>query len=133
MGRARLDVAVVELHGDRVAVAGGRLEHLPRVPRLSELLADAIAHLGEGRRGGGSRRGGSSVFTLVPIRPRSRCECRSLRTFPSSLTTFDPTHARRLSTPTDASSPRVLGRILRTRRRIARTCTSRRRRRRTSR
>lgn len=42
------------------------------------------------------------LFTLVAVRPRSRCECRSLRTFPSSLTTFDPTHARRLSTPTDA-------------------------------
>ena len=44
-------------------------------------------------------------FTLVPVRPRSRGERRSLRTFPGvSLRpplAFNPRH-RRLSTPTDA-------------------------------
>ena len=47
------------------------------------------------------------LLTLVPIRPRSRCERRSLRSFspgaslrPGSLA-FNPRH-RRLSTSTDA-------------------------------
>jgi ABC-type polar amino acid transport system ATPase subunit len=54
---------------------------------------------------------GASHLTLVPIRPRSRCELHSLRTFspgvsfvslrPQSLG-FNPDTPRRLSTPSDA-------------------------------
>jgi len=48
-----------------------------------------------------------AFYTLVPIRPRSRGERRSLRTFPPGVSlrpgflAFNP-HPRRLSTPTDA-------------------------------
>ena len=68
---------------------------------------------GEGGRGG---RGVRSSITLVPIRPRSRGERRSLRTFavvslrPGSLA-FNP-DPRRLSTPPDAfqlQRPRGVG------------------------
>jgi len=51
-------------------------------------------------------RGSGAFYTLVPIRPRWRCERRSLRTFagvslrPGSLA-FNP-RPRRLSTPSDA-------------------------------
>ena len=48
-----------------------------------------------------------SIFTPVPIRPRSRCELHSLRTFspgvgfspPTSLGFNPDAHPRRLSTP----------------------------------
>jgi len=47
-----------------------------------------------------------SIFTLVPIRPRSRGERRSLRTLPDvslrPLHGFNPDTHRRLSTPSDA-------------------------------
>ena len=46
-----------------------------------------------------------AFYTLVPIRPRSRCERRSLRTFPGDSLrpplAFNP-RLRRLSTPPDA-------------------------------
>jgi hypothetical protein len=46
-----------------------------------------------------------AFYTLVPIRPRSRCERRSLRTLPGASLrpslAFNP-RPRRLSTPTDA-------------------------------
>ena len=52
-----------------------------------------------------ARRARGASYTLVPIRPRRRCERRSLRTLPGvslrpSLA-FNP-RLRRLSTPTDA-------------------------------
>jgi hypothetical protein len=58
------------------------------------LTADPFARLGSG--------GAGAFYTLVPIRPRSRGERRSLRTFPGAslrpLLAFN-THPRRLSTP----------------------------------
>ena len=50
---------------------------------------------------------GAFYLTLVPIRPRSRGERRSLRTFPPGVSlrsprAFNPDTPRRLSTPTDA-------------------------------
>jgi hypothetical protein len=60
----------------------------------------------DGGGGGSRRRGGAFYLTLVPIRPRSRGERRSLRTLPGvSLRPplgFNPDTPRRLSTPPDA-------------------------------
>eukprot|EP00982_Pelagococcus_subviridis_P002848 21956-Pelagococcus_subviridis.AAC.1 len=59
----------------------------------------------ESRRGGAGREGEGAFYTMVPIRPRSRGERRSLRTLPSDSLrpslAFN-TRPRRLSTPTDA-------------------------------
>jgi hypothetical protein len=54
---------------------------------------------------GGSRSGSGASYTLVPIRPRRRCERRSLRSLLGA--SLRPplafsTHPRRLSTATDA-------------------------------
>ena len=52
-----------------------------------------------------------SIHTLVPIRPRSRCERRSLRTLPyvslRPLLAFN-THPRRLSTPPNSTRRSVV-------------------------
>ena len=59
----------------------------------------------ESCRGGAGREGEGAFYTMVPIRPRSRGERRSLRTLPSDSLrpslAFN-TRPRRLSTPTDA-------------------------------
>ena len=84
--------------GDAVRAAAQRV-------RRGRVRDDRRAVLVGSRDGGWRRRG--AFYTLVPIRPRRRCERRSLRTFPGASLrpgslAFNP-RPRRLSTPsTDA-------------------------------
>ena len=80
------------------------------VRRRRARIKRPIARVARRREGCGRGRGRASgaFYTLVPIRPRSRGERRSLRTF--AVVSLRPQHAfnprpRRLSTPTDAFQP----------------------------
>ena len=76
----------------------------PRRDRYSPRDAPSRSSPGAGRRRI-DRLALGAFYTLVPIRPRSRCERRSLRTLPGASLrpplAFNP-RPRRLSTPTDA-------------------------------
>ena len=101
----------------RVARASARRRRGEREDRRGEGCRGAhperaadVASVGQGGARAAGEKGAPGAFylTLVPIRPRSRGERRSLRTSlpasslrPSPLA-FDPDTPRRLSTPTDA-------------------------------
>ena len=109
-GRVVHAVDTVDLgHRGRV-----RVLQLVRVRRDSALgVHDRVEDRDPGQAGLRSRAGtdekdssrAGAFYTLVPIRPRSRGERRSLRTFPGvslrSSLAFNP-RPRRLSTPPDA-------------------------------
>ena len=81
------------------------LRHGP-VPADAKVRAVLLLHLLPPRRprAAGAHHGGAFYLTLVPIRPRSRGERRSLRTFSPGVSlrphlAFNPDTPRRLSTP----------------------------------
>ena len=87
-----------------VDAATARLSYLSR--RLEVIEAENARALRADERASAAEEKARSISTLVPIRPRSRGEHRSLRTLPGASLrpspAFNPDTPRRLSTPTDA-------------------------------